>query len=258
MNNTFNLKRFGLLFKKHTVENAKTTLLSIGVLVGLLFMVLGFCAYSNNGILVPIMQLLTFSWFLLFGGSIYTSLTFTDLSDKKKVIPALTLPASHFEKFLVAWIYSFVFFQAVLIGAFYLVDNIIVGLGPRPVGDMGKVINIFTIQQRPVSVFVIFIFFHALSFWGALFFEKLHFIKTALSFFIALVIFILFNNQLLKLLVKDSVGGAPFNDLGISVNEHFFRIEVAPALATCGWWVLALTILLIWVSAFLRLKEKEA
>ena len=52
MNQTFNLNRFAALFKKHTVENYKTYLMSVGVLAGLLILFMGIASYSNGGYLL--------------------------------------------------------------------------------------------------------------------------------------------------------------------------------------------------------------
>src|ERR1700743_2754531 len=100
MNNTFDLNRFLLLFKKHTLEHAKIYLLSFIVLMGLVFLVLGFDSYTNGGLLDKKAQQISFIFIMLIGGSIFTSMSFIELGDKKKAIPFLTLPASHFEKYL--------------------------------------------------------------------------------------------------------------------------------------------------------------
>lgn len=132
MNNIFSFNRFTLLFKKHSIEHAKTYLLSIAVLAGLMSLVLGFTVYSSHGLLPIEIQNISFYYFILGAGSIFTSLTFTDLGDKKRAPSALTLPASHFEKYLVSWLYSFVIFQLVLIGLFYLINSIIISISIPP------------------------------------------------------------------------------------------------------------------------------
>jgi hypothetical protein len=49
MSNTFNLTRFIRLFKKHTLEHAKTYLLSTGVLAGVTAIGLGLFVVTNGG-----------------------------------------------------------------------------------------------------------------------------------------------------------------------------------------------------------------
>jgi hypothetical protein len=104
MINTFNFGRFFRLFNKHTREQYKAYLMSTAVLAGILIIMLGTLAYSNNGYLNLKAQAVYFDFFLLAAGTIFTSTVFAELGDEKKTIPALTLPVSHFERFLVGYI----------------------------------------------------------------------------------------------------------------------------------------------------------
>ncbi|MGY0041531.1 ABC transporter ATP-binding protein [Pedobacter sp. NJ-S-72] len=99
MNNIFSFQRFFKLLSKHTREQYKTYLISTAVLIGILSLMLGFTAYLSGGELGVRAQIAYFYIFLFLSGTIFTSMVFTDLSDKKKSIPALTLPVSNFERF---------------------------------------------------------------------------------------------------------------------------------------------------------------
>jgi hypothetical protein len=259
MNNTFNLNRFLLLFKKHSLEHAKIYLLSFIVLMGLVFLVLGFNSYTSRGQLDRIAQQLTFIFIMLGGGSIFTSMSFIELGDKKKAIPFLTLPASHFEKYLVAWLYSYVIFQLVFIGGFYLVDYTVIHLGVTPVEDRYKQANIFSMDRGFSIAFVYYALFNGLTLWGAVFFEKMHFIKTAVIFFICLIILVVLNNQLLKLFIgdKDLQEGMPFQGVRFNDETHYWRIYPDQSISDYGKYIIELIALFLWTSAFFRLKEKE-
>ncbi|MGZ3778849.1 MAG: hypothetical protein ACXVAZ_14400, partial [Mucilaginibacter sp.] len=119
MNDIFDPTRFSRLFIKHTVEHYKNYLMSLGVLIGVLSLGIGFFTYINNDepMSMPI-QTGAFAIVLLLAGTMFTSTIFADMGDKKKSISALSLPASHFEKYLVAWIYSFVLFQVVFLAVY--------------------------------------------------------------------------------------------------------------------------------------------
>src|SRR5688572_12726562 len=119
MNQTFNLKRFSLLFIKHTTDNYKTYLMAFSVLLGVLFLSMGFVAYMSKDLSVRT-QIPFFIFVFLIAGSIFTSIIFSDFGNKKKAIAILTLPVSNFEKYLIGWIYSFIIFQFLYIPAFYL------------------------------------------------------------------------------------------------------------------------------------------
>lgn len=271
MNNTFNLNRFLLLFKKHAVEHAKTYLLSTAVLAGILTMVLGFICYGNEGRLDIGAQADIFIFLFLASGSIFTSLCFADLGNKKKATPLLTLPASHLEKYLVTWIYSFIIFQLVFVGLFYLVDGIIISLSTPESYDYptltsnNKLFSLFAFNngEEPFIAFIIYTLFHALTIWGALFFEKLHFVKTCFVFFVFMILLILINVPLLHLIIGiKTLNDMPFTSLSFNETDgHHLtllkNINASAGMYIIGMVILAIVVVLIWVSAFFRLKEKE-
>ncbi len=120
MKKTFSLNRFGRLFKKHTKEHYRNYLMSIAVLVGVMILGGSFLVYMADVQLDKNIQTFLFFTIMLLAGTIFTSSVFADLGEKKKAIAWLTLPASHFEKYLVAWIYSFLLFIIVYTLIFYL------------------------------------------------------------------------------------------------------------------------------------------
>jgi len=258
MNNTFNLSRFLLLFKKHSIEHAKTYLLSTVVLIGLLFLILSFNSYTNHGLLDKKAQQLTFLFIMLGGGSIFTSMSFIELGDKKKAIPFLTLPASHFEKYLVSWLYSYVIFQLVFVGSFYLVDNIVINLGAPHPDERDQLLNVFSAESKTSFVFVAYALFSGFTLWGAVFFEKIHFIKTSVIFFVCLIVLVLLNNQLITLLIsKSAQGNVPFEGAGLNEQTNYFRIYPDKSITQYDDYIIVFVAILLWTSAFFRLKEKE-
>jgi hypothetical protein len=258
MNNTFSLNRFVLLFKKHTLEHAKTYLLSIAVLAGVIALMLSFLAYMDDGVLGESAQGLIFIYCIAFAGSIFTSLSFTDLGNKRKATQALTLPASHFEKYLVAWIYTFIIFQLVCVGLFYLVDwTVLSVITPHP-PFKNTLVNILDTNQKAYLGFIAFAVFHGLAIWGAIFFEKLHFIKTAFVFFIYIIFFGIIGEPLLHLITgKDYFHGAPFGPLYFPENKQVLHIRPDDNMNYTTLVVLGIAIVIFWISAFFRLKEKE-
>jgi hypothetical protein len=257
MNNTFSFKRFAMLFKKHTLEHAKMYLMSAGVLAGVLFLILGFVAYTTGGQLPPGAQTVIFILFLLFAGSIFTSLSFAALGDKRKAIPVLTLPASHFEKYLVVWVYSFIIFQLVFVGVFYLADGIVLSLCSSATNHV-QVLNLFDERYDSYAAFIIYMVLHAFAFLGAVYFEKLHFIKTSFVFFAFMIAFVFLNQPILNLMVdKEVLKSMPFEGLRFMENGHQQNIEPKINFDYYHLAAVCVTALLLWCSAFFRLKEKE-
>lgn len=250
-----------MLFKKHTAENYHTYLMSIGVLAGILLLFMGIASYSNKGYLSLSNQEGFFVSFLLLSGCIFTSLIFSDLGDKKKAIPALTLPASHFEKYFVGWLYSFVIFQVLYVALFYLIATIVVQLGhPSTPQQDNSVINLFTNDFRPdpYYAFIIYTFLHSITFLGAVYFEKMHFIKTAFAFFIGAFILGLINKPIMSSMIKETInGGTIFSPVTFTNGKQHWTIFQASIQDYTGAIVLGLVVLVLWISAYYKLKEKE-
>lgn len=261
MNNTFNLPRFLSYFKKHTIENGKTYLLSTAVLVGIFIIALFFVVAMGTGNLTIDWQMTVLMSCTLLGGSIFTSLTFSDIGDKKKAIPALTLPVSHLEKYLVSWIYTYVIFLVICIGAFYLVDIIAIQFSVTTTGTYSgpsKLIDLISKETPGILLITIFTQCHALAFWGAIYFDKLHFLKAAFVFFIAVIGFNLLSKALLSVITDGQLSTTLFfQGSDIIVNGHRTFISPTDSINHLGMAMLIAVVLLLWTSAFFRLKEKQ-
>ena len=258
MNQTFNLNRFAALFKKHTVENYKTYLMSVGVLAGLLILFMGIASYSNGGYLLLGFQESFFVIFLLLAGCIFTSLVFADLGDKKKAIPALTLPASHFEKYLVSWLYSFLIFQLLYVALFYLIVSIIISFGHNVPGRENVLLNLFDKDRMAYTAFIIYPILHAFIFFGAIYFEKLHFIKSGFAFFIGIFLLGLINSPIMASMIDHKIVGITiFTPLEITDGKSYWTIYPPEIQKLTAGIVIVVIVVLLWVSAYFRLKEKE-
>ncbi len=258
MNQTFNLNRFAALFKKHTVENYKTYLMSVGVLAGLLILFMGIASYSNGGYLLLGFQEQFFIIFLPLAGSIFTSLTFADLGDKKKAIPALTLPASHFEKYLVSWLYSFLIFQLLYVALFYLIVSIIISFGHNVPGRENVLLNLFDKDRMARMAFVLYPIIHSIMFFGAIYFEKLHFIKSGFAFFIGIFLLGLFNYPIIAAMIDQKIVGITiFSPVEITDGKTYWSIAQTEIQNLTVGVVIGIIVVLLWASAYFRLKEKE-
>jgi hypothetical protein len=259
MNNTFEMSRFARLYKKHTVEHLKSYLLSAAVLAGLLLVCLGFFWYTHGAKLSIRDQANPFVFFYLACGTIFTSLTFSHLSQKKEAIPALMLPASHLEKYLVSLIYTFVVYQLVFMGIYFGVDGLLFAMGAPFEKGENEMINVFVLDQKIYLVFFMYALLHAFAFWGAIYFEKLHFIKAgfvvlALCFFVTLI-----NNMLLNVFIKsDTNKGIPFTGANITESgKHYYIYLNGAGFMFCVAIAVVIITLLLWTTTYFKLKEKE-
>jgi hypothetical protein len=267
MSNTFNLQRFILLFKKHTTEHIKAYLLSTAVLFGAIVLFLAFCLFMDNNVLSSNSQVGAFLWVLILSGSIFTSLTFSSLGTKNQSIPTLMLPASHFEKFLVQWLYSFVIFQLVFLIVFFLADSIIISLFPSGIDSYGlikqnRMIDLSAEHGSPYTALIFYALFHGLTLFGAVFFEKLHFIKTTFVFLVGFILLMGINQPFLTFLTGRifSHNAMPFGAVNFTdklYHDSYVRIDVGTSTVIGSVCALAITVILLWLGAFYRLKEKQ-
>ena len=225
MNTVFSLKRFGMLFKKHTIENYKGYLMSFFVLIGILILVIGFTNYHARQPMPLKEQYSFFMLFFLAGGTIFTSTIFANLGDKRKAIAAITLPASTIEKFMVGWIYSFVLFQLIFTGVYYLIIIVVLSLGHWPAGT-APIMDVFSVEDKFYLIFVAYAFLHACVIYGAIYFKNMHFIKTAFAFFIIVIVLWLLNDELLKLMTGlPTSSNPPFTDLSVQYMTEGNKVD---------------------------------
>lgn len=260
MNNLFDLKRFGMLFRKHMAEHLKSYLMSLAVLCGMLVLLLGLYSFPSGGgaLASAAGQFAFFMLLLQLSGTIFTSTIFMDLSEKKRAVYTLTLPASSFEKYLVGWVLTVLVFPIVYMAAFYAVDLPLIYYFIRRYGIDAEVLNIFSDREPYYVAFVVYAFLNSIALFGAVFFQKMAFIKTAFFFFLSVIALSLVNKYFLKLIIGEAIyPRIPFG--GITVRSGTF-FSVWPDEQVQQFYLTALAVsvtLLFWLAAFFRLKEKE-
>jgi len=256
MNKTFSINRFCRLFKKHTKEHFRNYLMSLSVLIGVMILGGSFLVYMADVQLDKNLQTFFFFTIMLLAGSIFTCAVFADLGERKKAIAWLVLPASHFEKYLVAWIYSFLLFIIVYTMIFYMA--LFTALNIQHVHSHPKVIlNIF--EKQILLMYLVYAFLHSIAFFGAVYFEKLHFIKTAFIFFIIMGVLIVMNKGILSALLGRTVDASPpfgnlhFANSGQTVDIQLGKQHNNPYLI---YLIIVLTFI-FWAASYFRLKEKQ-
>ena len=256
MNNIFNIKRFSQLFIKHTVEHYKSYFMSLLVLLGVMLLGGCFLVYMINAPMELGVQTALFTSILLLAGTIFTSTIFADLGDKNKAMAWLTLPASHFEKYLVAWLFSYLIFIITYTSCFYLVLFFLTSIKHFP-GRQTEILDPFH-SGGGFQVFILYALLHSIAFCGAVYFKKLHFIKSAFVFFIGVAFLIVVNNIIQHAMLGAKVMmNVPFG--GISFMENNTAHEINITIAQQGHILTLFGVLacIFWAAAYYRLKEKQ-
>ncbi|HEX8326811.1 MAG TPA: hypothetical protein VF629_04675 [Hymenobacter sp.] len=256
-NQTFSFPRFARLFGRHTAEYLPAYLMTAAVGLGLMVVVLGFITYLQKSAPSATAQGVFFVLFLLAGGVVFASTVFSQFGEGRRATVALLLPASHFEKWLVAWFYSLPVFLLVFTPLFYAADAAVVYAGAAP-GQTPELLNLFAAPQPMASVFWFLTMLNGVGLLGAIFFEKAHFIKTSFAVIVLLAGLSVLNHQVLKLLVGPDLRPAPIFT-GVTVMEgHQFHTIGLPD-AHYGWlaWVPLGLAGLLWLASHARLTEKQ-
>ncbi|MDO3626712.1 hypothetical protein [Mucilaginibacter sp. BT774] len=231
--------------------------MSIAVLAGVILLGGAFLFFVIPEPPDPGLQTAIFVILMLIAGTIFTSTVFSDFGDKKKAMAALTLPATAFEKFLVGWLYSYLIFLLIYTAVFYLG---LIGLANAKHWEPNQHFVLFSIQQRGFyTVLTIYSLLHAIALFGAIFFNKLHFIKTGFAFFIGYVVLMIFNTVFLKAIIGLDVikAAMPFGFLNFNVGDKYYSIVTKAIPPQAILTVLCISAVLIWVAAYFRLREKQ-
>jgi hypothetical protein len=256
MSQLFSFSRFQRLFGKHTAEQMSSYLLATGVLV-LLGVVLGLMAYFSPWPVMPDTQSVVFVMGLLGAGSFFTSTVFVPYGEKKQATAALMLPASHWEKFLVGWLYSVPIFLVVYVVCFYVIDVLVVNLDDWH-GQTPQVVSLFSGEHKLYIWLIVYVVVNALFLWGSIFFAKQHFVRTAFGLLLGAVVLVVANFQAVQALVGRSMNTVmPFASMTFQEDKEWYTLSLPPAQS--GWLLLVpLGVMLLgWAAAYTRLTEKQ-
>jgi hypothetical protein len=259
MNNTFNYARFGKLFRKHTVENYKGYLMSGIVLLGIITMLYTYLFIVQGSMIDYKERAVLFMFLYLFGGTIFTSTVFAEYGKKEKSIVALTLPASSFEKFLVSWLYSFLIFTGIFLLCFYVIDIFFLNASKLPKQEK-EMLNLFSDEDKFYFIFYAYTLLHAIVLYGAIFFNRLHFVKTACAFFALLILLIFTNIHLIKSFIQEEHFNAviPFTSVVFfrAGFQHMSVVSVEDS--SVYYYILFMVIpIILWLASYFQLKNKQ-
>lgn len=274
MNNTFNIQRFGLLLKRKWLEFGKIYLITLAVAFGVILIsyIIAFWPLVNDLRTVSDRTLIFREFlFLGFGFLFITAVAstyFSHLGQKPKTIIDLLIPASTFEKFIAGIFFTAILTTVSFIVIFWLTDLVFVAKLRSIYSSVsqstsytdahGTVTAIkdnaayFFVRNKPnlfLPVYVLPFFVTSIFLLGSIYFNKFHYIKTALSVMV-------FTGLWTFIVVK---AGQYLTD-GRHAVENPGRIIHDPGKDTieCLLALMLLVLTLVfWAITYVRLKEKE-
>ncbi|MEO5909873.1 MAG: hypothetical protein ABIP95_03250 [Pelobium sp.] len=274
MNNTFNLKRFGLLIKRHWLEYGKIQLITLGIVAGVILLIYGFTyfgliknSFSNNSLNYTLKLSFREPLFVILGLlllTIATSQHFAPMGQKPKAIIELTLPASTLEKFLIGLLFSVILTILTYLLLFYLIDLAFVSKLKNmyqysevdtTTSSLVEVVNkriqpsyFFerNFKLLPKPFYVVPFFISSIFLLGSIYFNKFQYLKTM----ICLMVFFGIWGTFLAY-----TGEAIFNNLTMIRSAVDFNDGTK---LEWGFTILLTVIsMVLWAIAYVRLREKE-
>ena len=276
MNNTFHIKRFGLVFRKDFIENGKRYMLLFLTMLGLMALIItlqtwDYYSYSHNrnadNHLNHNRLLLEMLSFMFFASGIWFASTFSNPMNRKlKRLSYLISPSSNLEKFLVRWMITTIGFIVAFFVAMWMADLIrvsicsvvypeveihflditrLIALSPNasyyviPKNEFPFMISIYFLLQ---SIFLL----------GSTFWEKATFIKTFTAGTALFVTYILLCRWVILLCYGSLTGYV--NVMGSFEFDNYFAEYQIFTFASTFFAVCSIT---CWIFAFFRIKESE-
>ena len=263
MNNTFDVKRFGLLVKKTLLERPVQMFGFTGLLLALSLIL--YSIIKTFGGFNPA-QNITFIWGLAGGGFFLASFVFGYFSSNAMGSSFLTLPASNFEKWLCGILIAGVFYPVIFLLFFRVMDSSFVAIyhhGLDPAGPFYKQLyeSVYILDLNGFlawKVYPMFGFLAGAMLVGSLYFNKVAFIKTAIGISI-LILGVVGINWLIATIFFGPINSAiVFNSVTIPVGKEEGSIELPSGIVdiinNSVWYVMPPV---LWLLAFTRLREKE-
>jgi hypothetical protein len=264
MNDTFNPTRFSLLLKKTILERPVQ-------LIGLMGLILCFTLILYSLVLYSLdygpAQNISFIWGFIGGGTVLASFVFGYFNTNAGGAAYLTLPASALEKWLCGILIAGVFFVAIFLGFFRIMDYAFVTAYRNGLDHSSPLyqrlydhVYIYPFINNNVveKVYIMWVNFAGVMLVGSLYFNRVAIVKVALVVCIVLggiyflnlaVAYALFRNvdvafpyYTVLIKVRSEVGVINLPRAGSHVSDAFIK------------YILPAT---LWITAFIRLREKE-
>ena len=263
MNNTFSAKRFGLLFKKTLLERP-VQLLGFTGLILTIILILYFIIKTLFNFWMA--QSLSFVWGFAGGACLLASFVFGYFSSNAQGSSYLTLPASHFEKWLCGVLIIGILYPIIFLLFFRAMDAGFVALYHNSLDINSPLyryqydaVHLYSFTDRfAIKVYHVSVFFCSIAMLGSLYFNKVSIVKTALIFCAIFFSAFALNWLIAKLLFGSISGAAPFYRVDILIGKQEGSIELPERARQVYDYVSDYFFpIILWSLSYIRLREKE-
>ena len=246
-NNFFNIKRTLLLIKRMMFVNKKTFFIGFGIYFGIM-LIFFLLSLLNDSFINPASIKSTSFNFMFIWGLIITSMIFREIHKSVKAFSYLTLPVTHFERFLSTWLIISLSYTLVFTFIIYLV----MALGCY-IGNLSPENNFISPDLSDiVKSSLYYMIIQTVFLYGSVFFKKSQWIKTVLSLIIFIAIIIVGMVFIYRYEISDVWHG------GIGQLQNFDKIFLDiykfNFISLITFYIMPLALL---TATYFRIKEKE-
>lgn len=277
MNQTFSAARFGRLLRKYFTDHRGQLMANTGLLIGGLFVASLFAYQGSPGAVTEMRTVLFFlvgwtSWY------VFTVQQTEVLNQKERAMNYLMQPASQFEKIGLIWLVSGVGFLLVFTSIFALFDSVGVWFvnnrdwSPDQIALIKRQGGLLTLkpffvashtENVPVQLWSFSVLLHAFTMAFSLLIRRYTLPLVIVTAFALLVFSFLGNNFLLHILTGSGwiSSVSPFAQATAQspLNQYDYRtIELPQPITNQLRYALGIiAIVLLYITAYVRLKERE-
>ncbi|MDQ2719370.1 MAG: hypothetical protein M3Z26_06355 [Bacteroidota bacterium] len=263
MNNTFNIKRFGKLLKKTLLERPMNTYGFTGLILAVTLILYAVLKTLSG---FDMAQRLTLFVGITGGSFFLASFAFGFFSTNASGSSFLTLPASHFEKWLCAVLITGVLYPLIFLIFYRIIDTSFVAIYHNSLDTASPFYKqqyeqVYKFDLNGIiarNIYIMFFIYTGAMLLGALYFNKVAVIKVALVL-CAVFIFAFGLNWLLAIGLFGSIeDAAPFNHVAISAGKEIGSIELPSRVGKIFLYAIIVVFpAILWLLSFTRLREKE-
>ncbi len=263
MNNTFNLRRFGLLFKKTLLERPVQMFGFTALILAFIFIVY---ALAKTLIGFNASQNLAFIWGLIGGSFFLASFVFNYFASNAIGSSYLTLPASQLEKWLCGVLIAAVLYPIIFMTFYRLMDASFVYLFHKSLDPAGpfykqqyQSVNIFSFNGIIAwKVYPMYLFAVAAMLVGSLYFNKVALIKVSLAICCLIIGSYLLNWGFAKMFFGPVNDATIFYNVTIPVGKEEGSIMLPEKISGFAFNIVSYVFpAILFVTSLIRFREKE-
>ncbi len=194
----------------------------------------------------------TFTFFLIGGGLMWTSIIYWEFKQPQSRLTYLTLPASHLEKMLSRMFYSLILYPVVLGLLFFLVFHLVQLLN-------GSVLWDTPMGGRFSTLARVYVGLHSVVFLFAIWINKYVAPKAAIISLVTALLVAFVSALLFRIVFSDLFTGLEMNgNFSIEPKQEFKDKAENGYLPFAASYLPYVGAVFLWVVSYFKLKEKEA